>query len=535
MILTESQQAVLNSSARTLVVLGGAGTGKTTTAANLVRHTLQRAEQGGRRERALFLSFSRAAAAQVLSRAGDILGPYAERVEITTFHALAWRLIVRWGGVLGVSDPVLFSPAERKVFGTSEGLGYDDLIPLALRLLAVPAIKEHIETRWSLIIVDEFQDTSDEHWAFVRALSLDARLVLLGDLDQCIYKGLPNSSGVGPPRVAAAMTLPAAEEITLPDVSHRDPSYIIPAAANAVRDRHFTSPAIRTAMEAGMLEIAHELDPAQEANAVVAQVHRLQAQGLSVGVFSHHVDSTAQLSDELNAAGVAHDIVGLPDAVDAALRAQYAMLQYPCGEAQPEDVLRAMAIFVASAQRGNDAPPLALMIVKKIERPAGLTDRLAQLGDRLAKATSLKAAFEVASGAYDFIGLPRGASAWRSASRLLTNILGPRILLLEELPTAGLKHAHEAMEQQHLSLLTNDDATEPAPVQLMGLYQSKGREVDAALVLLRSSDWYGREPEPMPDGSKLLYVLMTRARKKTVVLTIGQPMKPLVAPLSTLA
>ncbi|MFC6356616.1 UvrD-helicase domain-containing protein [Luethyella okanaganae] len=535
MILTASQRAILDSTAPALVVLGGAGTGKTTTAAHLVRQTLESASRDGRRERALFLSFSRAAAAQIMSRSGDILGPFADRVEVTTFHALAWRLITRWGGVLGVDDPVLFSPAERKVFGTSEGLGYSDLIPLALRLLDVPAIKEHVAARWSLVVVDEFQDTNDEHWALVRALSANARLVLLGDLDQCIYKVLPDNPGVGPQRVAAAMKLKGAIKITLPDVSHRDPSYIIPAAANAIRDRDFTSPAIRTALEANMLEVVHESAVSGEAAAVVSQVNQLVEQGLSVGVFSHHIDSTAQLSDDLNAAGVAHEIVGLPDAVDAALRAQYAMLQLACEEAEANDVLRAVAIFVASAERGADPPARALMIAGLAPRPESLTKRLDKLARVLHRATSLKAAFEIASDAYDAIGLQRGASAWRSAGRLLSNVLGPRVLGAEGLPPGGLSHAREAIDQQHIALLTNVAAGQQAPVQLMGLYQTKGREVDAAIVLLRSSDWYGRESEPMPDGSKLLYVLMTRARKKTVVLTIGRPMKPLVAPLAALA
>ena len=534
MIPTAAQQQILDSKAPALVVLGGAGTGKTTTAATLVRRTLQDARTSGRRERALFLSFSRAAATQILSRSSDILGPFAGQVEVTTFHAFAWRLIVKWGSVLGVSDPVLFSPAERKVFGGTEGLGYDDLIPLALRLLAVPAIRDHLAERWSLVVVDEFQDTNNGHWSFVRGLSSTARLVLLGDLDQCIYKGLPNNPGVGPERLTAAMHLPGVQQIVLPDVSHRDPSYIIPAAANAIRDRRFSSPAIRAALDNGMLEVVHEPHVESETTAVVTQVNRLRELGLGVGVFSHHVDSTAQLSDNLNAAGVAHEVVGLPDAVDAALRAQYAMLQYACGEAEPNEILRALAIFVASAERGASAPPLAQMIARQIPRPAGLTERLKQVGQKLDAATSLKEAFAVSSDAYDQVGLPRGASAWRNAGRLLASTLGPWILSIDGMPPAGISHIREAIEQQHLSLLTYDADAETSPVQLMGLYQTKGREVDAALVILRSGDWYGREVEPMTDGSKLLYVLMTRARKKTVLLTVGSPMKPLVAPLAAL-
>jgi DNA helicase-2/ATP-dependent DNA helicase PcrA len=226
--------------------------------------------------------------------------------------------------------------------------------------------------------------------------------------------------------------------------------------------------------------------------------------------------------------------VGLPEAVDAALRAQFSMLQYVCQEANPPEILRSLAIFVASAERGSAAPPLALMIAKKLDRSPGLDQRLRELGRQLKNSKSLREAFDVAGDAYKSIGLQRGGFAWKTARRLLSSILGPRILSVDVVPRAGLSHIEDAIAQQHLSLLTNDDDAEPAAVQLMGLYQTKGREVDAAVVILRSSDWYGRENEPMPDGSKLLYVLMTRARKKTVVLALGNPMKPLVAPLLTL-
>lgn len=534
MNLSSAQQQVVDCESPTLVVLGGAGTGKTTTAATIARKTLESASELQRRDRVLFLSFSRAAATQVLTRAEGVLGRYADQVEVTTFHAFAWRMIARWGSILGIEDPVLFSPAEQKLFGKSAGLGYDALIPLATRLLEVPAIRRHFSQRWSLVIVDEFQDTNEEQWDFVQRICESARLVLLGDLNQCIYKNLPNSSGVGPQRVAAALTRPGAEQIILPDVSHRDPSYIIPAAANAVRERDFDSEAVRAAIDADMLEIVREQDPAREGEQVVEQIQRLQSRGMSVGVFSHHVDSTAQLSDELNEAGVAHEIVGLPDAVDAALRAQYAMLAYCCGETEPDDILRGLAIFVASAERGSDAPELARMIAKLSPRPDSLTRRLQLMGKQLGQAQSLKESLDIASAAYDSVGLARGESAWRSATRLLSNLLGPRALSLRSFPDGGISHLRESIAQQHLALLMNDEAKASAPVELMGLYQTKGREVDAAVVVLRHSDWFGREAEPMPDGSKLLYVLMTRARKKTIILALGRTLPSLVAPLTIL-
>jgi len=144
------QEPVLDAEDPVLVVLGGAGTGKTTVAAAATQKILDRAgaSRAGPR-RALFLSFSRAAVRQIVVRTSDTLGPQADFVEITTFHAFAWHLIRRWGRAIGLPDPELISPSEAKLFGTSSGIAYNDLLPLALKLLDIPAIHRHLERRWA--------------------------------------------------------------------------------------------------------------------------------------------------------------------------------------------------------------------------------------------------------------------------------------------------------------------------------------------------------------------------------------------------
>jgi len=69
----------------------------------------------------------------------------------------------------------------------------------------------------------------------------------------------------------------------------------------------------------------------------------------------------------------------------------------------------------------------------------------------------------------------------------------------------------------------------------MGLYQTKGREADATVVVLRNGDFYGAERHPFPVGSRLLYVVLTRARHKTILLLFGSGLPALVAPLASLA
>jgi len=91
-----AQRDIIRAADPVLLVLGGAGTGKTTTAAAAAQHHLAKRDQarkaGESVARVLFLSFSRATAAQVVDRTGEILATQRDRVEVTTFHALAWRI-----------------------------------------------------------------------------------------------------------------------------------------------------------------------------------------------------------------------------------------------------------------------------------------------------------------------------------------------------------------------------------------------------------------------------------------------------------
>ncbi|WP_298210750.1 UvrD-helicase domain-containing protein [Ferrimicrobium sp.] len=519
-----------------VIVMGGAGTGKTTTAAAVVRRELDQSHRDRTpRRRALFLSFSRAAVSQILDRTSGALDRHAAFVEVTTFHAFGWKLVKHFGSAVGLSEPKLISPSEAKLFGTTGGITYDELMPLALRLIAVPAIQRHLQQRWAIIVCDEFQDTTRDQFDLITRIRGEARLLLLGDLNQCIYTNLPGATGVGPERVAAAESLPGAVRIDLPEVSHRDPTNILPAAASAVRRRDFDHSAVQAALDAGMLSTRHTTDLAAEPKVVADVIVELRAEGHeTVAIFSHHVDATADLSDALNTSGIGHEIVGLPDAVTSALEAQFEMLNLAAGGADPELVLRTLGVFITSVERGQAPPRLARMIVGQLAAPDTLITRLDALNEALVVCTSVSDTFEIVSGAFDRLGLVRGRRPWLTAVRLLRTLLGPRLYRATMLPADGFGSLREKLTNQQVDLLTNGAADDPAPVQLMGLYQSKGREADATIVVLRENDYYGRETEPMPNGSKLLYVVLTRARKKTIILTFGRQLSPLIRPLAML-
>jgi len=94
--LNPDQRAAVTSTADSLVVIAGAGTGKTRVlAARIVR--LVRLE-GVEPEAVLAFTFTRAAASELRGRIQDALGLEAERVEITTIHAWAMSLLRLAGG-----------------------------------------------------------------------------------------------------------------------------------------------------------------------------------------------------------------------------------------------------------------------------------------------------------------------------------------------------------------------------------------------------------------------------------------------------
>lgn len=111
-----SEQAKIVATEKELtVVLGGAGVGKTTSALAAAAAHLERVRDSKRHEKVLFLSFSRASVARISSRASAVVGRHAGRIDVMTFHSLAFSVVRRFGSLVGHGDAVLVSPAREKL------------------------------------------------------------------------------------------------------------------------------------------------------------------------------------------------------------------------------------------------------------------------------------------------------------------------------------------------------------------------------------------------------------------------------------
>ncbi|MGI9641979.1 MAG: ATP-dependent helicase [Acidimicrobiia bacterium] len=100
--LNADQAAAVRHSSGPLLVIAGAGSGKTRTLASRVAHLIESGEQP---DRILLLTFTRRAAAEMLRRAdAAVPNGHATAVWGGTFHAISNRLLRRFGSAVGL-DP----------------------------------------------------------------------------------------------------------------------------------------------------------------------------------------------------------------------------------------------------------------------------------------------------------------------------------------------------------------------------------------------------------------------------------------------
>lgn len=96
--LSPSQWRVVSHPGGPVLVIAGAGSGKTRTLVHRVAYLVQR---GCTPSSILLLTFTRKAAQEMLGRAGELVGRQAQRVAGGTFHALANQVLRTHGHLLG--------------------------------------------------------------------------------------------------------------------------------------------------------------------------------------------------------------------------------------------------------------------------------------------------------------------------------------------------------------------------------------------------------------------------------------------------
>src|SRR5436190_15252846 len=245
--LNPSQQEAVETLAGPILVLAGAGSGKTRVVtfriANLIRHKT-------RPERILAVTFTNKAAAEMQERISALMGKLKERPRISTFHAHCVRVLRRHARKLGYPERFaiydrgdqeslargvlreirvpgeLLRPGDllyqisrwktasirppeaakvatsdkehlaamgyrryQKTLQTSGAVDFADLLLLTEDLFRQHASARRAEAaRFDHLLVDEYQDTNGSQYRIIKALATEHRnLCVVGDDDQSIY------------------------------------------------------------------------------------------------------------------------------------------------------------------------------------------------------------------------------------------------------------------------------------------------------------------------------------------------------------
>ena len=241
----EQREAVLNTEGP-LLILAGAGSGKTRVIAHRIAHLVS--DGLTEPDRVLAVTFTNKAAGEMRSRVEALLGTDCRSMWVSTFHALCARLLRREAPQIGLSrDFVIYDSSDQmtlmkhvlreagldgtlqprvvlsrishaknrmeaadgipgawtsrdeqvsKLFASytkalkeANALDFDDLLLKTVELFEQSAsVRERYSKKFRYVMVDEYQDTNRPQYLLIRHLATHHNLCVVGDPDQSIYK-----------------------------------------------------------------------------------------------------------------------------------------------------------------------------------------------------------------------------------------------------------------------------------------------------------------------------------------------------------
>lgn len=248
--LNEQQKEAVLHTEGPLLILAGAGSGKTRVLTHRIAYLIE--EKGVNPWNILAITFTNKAAGEMRERVDNLVGFGSESIWVSTFHSMCVRILRRYIDLLGFDtnftiydtddqktlmkdickllqiDTKLFrersllaaisqaknelvTPEEfriqaqgdfsrqkiatvyeeyEKQMRANNALDFDDLLVKAVQLFQTQAdVLDYYQERFRYIMVDEYQDTNTVQFELVRLLSAKYRnLCVVGDDDQSIYK-----------------------------------------------------------------------------------------------------------------------------------------------------------------------------------------------------------------------------------------------------------------------------------------------------------------------------------------------------------
>lgn len=370
--LNEPQAQAVLCTEGPLLVLAGAGSGKTRVLTYRIAHLLE--DCGVAPWQVLAITFTNKAAAEMRERLGDLVGGAARGMWVSTFHSMCVRILRADADLLGFGknftiydsddqkrlfkaimmeqdiDPRRFpvntlmgrvsqAKNELKVPGTMADEAVDPISKVAARvyeeyqrrlkaansmdfddllLYAYLLLKHHenvlaaYQDRFRYLMVDEYQDTNHAQYAITKLLAAAHKnIMVVGDDDQSIYswRGADISNILD-----FEQDYPNATVVKL-EQNYRSMGNILDAA-NAVIANNQTRKAKRLFTDAGAgekLGVYMAADERDEGRWIAGEIEKLRADGVGYDQMAVFYRTNAQsrvLEDMLLRAGVPYRIVG---------------------------------------------------------------------------------------------------------------------------------------------------------------------------------------------------------------------------------
>src|SRR5260221_3992530 len=372
--LNPAQREAVLTTEGPLLVIAGAGSGKTAVLTRRIAHLL--AAVGAKPPEILAITFTNKAAAEMRERVEDLVGPPARASWVMTFHAACGRILRREAQRLGYKsnftiydtadqlrlvkqcleqlerDPKRFTPRgilsqisnqKNQLIGPTEfaarvasfydqtvadvyemyqgrllsanAVDFDDMLYLTVEALErFPDAKEKWQKAFRYILVDEYQDTNHAQYRFLQILEQQHRNVFsVGDPDQSIYafRGADIRNVLEFER-----DFPGARTIAL-EQNYRSTNNILEAANAVIRhNRERKDKNLWSELGDGeLVRVVEVEDEHSEARYVAAEIAMLVEQGYSgseVAVFYRTNAQSRVLEDILVRQGIAYQGIGGP-------------------------------------------------------------------------------------------------------------------------------------------------------------------------------------------------------------------------------
>ena len=371
--LTPSQAAAVTHRGGPLLIVAGAGSGKTRVLTRRIAHLIATGDAAP--WQILAITFTNKAAGEMRSRVAELVGPRAKRMWVSTFHSACVRILRAHGDRLGYKGsftiyddadsrrlveiiareleidtkkmsprsilgqisqaksrqqgPVEYRAAAISIFDrriadvfdlyqkrmlAANAMDFDDLLLNAVRLFADhPDVLEHYRSRFTHVLIDEYQDTNAVQNALAVQLAGGHRnIVVVGDSDQSVYRfrGADISNILD-----FEQAFPDATAISL-DQNFRSTQTILDAANAVITNNVSRKPkTLWTDQGAGDQIVRYRAeDEHDEAEWVTHEIVRLRGdQGLKwgdVAVFYRTNSQSAALEEAMVRAEIPYKVVG---------------------------------------------------------------------------------------------------------------------------------------------------------------------------------------------------------------------------------